>query len=59
MRKPYANNKKGTDQSAHLHSLISTFVVRCLDSTSKAFIKKLASPLAITISVKTLMVDNP
>ena len=28
----YANNK-GTDQSAHLGSLISTFVVRCLDST--------------------------
>ena len=34
MRKPilpYANNK-GTDQPAHPHSLISTFVVRCLDS---------------------------
>ena len=28
---PYANNK-GADQPAHLHSLISTFVVRCLDS---------------------------
>ena len=28
---PYANNK-GTDQPAHPHSLISTFVVRCLDS---------------------------
>ena len=28
---PYANNK-GADQSAHLRSLISTFVVRCLDS---------------------------
>ena len=27
----YANSK-GADQSAHLHSLISTFVVRCLDS---------------------------
>ena len=27
--------------------------------TSKAFTKKLASPLAITISLKTLMVDNP
>ena len=27
----YANNK-GTDQPAHLRSLISTFVVRCLDS---------------------------
>ena len=39
MRKPYANNN-GTDQSAHPHGLISTFVVRCLDSTSKAFTKK-------------------
>ena len=28
---PYANNK-GTDQPAHLRSLISAFVVRCLDS---------------------------
>ena len=28
---PYANNK-GTDQPAHLRSLISTFIVRCLDS---------------------------
>ena len=27
---PYANNK-GADQPAHLHSLISAFVVRCLD----------------------------
>ena len=28
---PYANNK-GADQPAHPRSLISTFVVRCLDS---------------------------
>ena len=28
---PYANNK-GADQPAHLRSLISTFVIRCLDS---------------------------
>ena len=28
---PYANNK-GTDQPAHLRSLISAFVIRCLDS---------------------------
>ena len=28
---PYANNK-GADQPAHSHSLISAFVVRCLDS---------------------------
>ena len=34
MRKPvmpYVNNK-GADQPAHPHSLISAFVVRCLDS---------------------------
>ena len=29
---PYANNK-GADQPAHLRSLFSVFVVRCLDST--------------------------
>ena len=29
--KPYVNNK-GADQPAHPRSLISTFVVRCLDS---------------------------
>ena len=28
---PYANNK-GADQPAHLRSLISAFVLRCLDS---------------------------
>ena len=28
---PYMNNK-GADQPAHPHSLISTFVVCCLDS---------------------------
>ena len=28
---PYANNK-GTDQPAHPRSLISAFIVRCLDS---------------------------
>ena len=28
---PYTNNK-GADQPAHLRSLISAFVVRCLDS---------------------------
>ena len=31
---PYANNK-GADQPAHSRSLISAFVVRCLDSTIK------------------------
>ena len=28
---PYANNE-GADQTAHAHSLISTFVLRCLDN---------------------------
>ena len=28
---PYANNK-GADQTAHSRSLISAFVIRCLDS---------------------------
>ena len=32
---PFANNK-GADQPAHPRSLISTFVVRCLDSTLPA-----------------------
>ena len=29
---PYANNKDA-DQPEHLHSLISIFVIRCLDNT--------------------------
>ena len=34
MRKPVCAicEQKGADQTAHLRSLISTFVVRCLDS---------------------------
>ena len=36
----YANNKS-TDQSAHPHSLVSVFVVRCLDTIS--FSRKSAS----------------
>ena len=35
---PYTNNKKA-DQSAHPHSLISAFVVRCLDSIIPIFAK--------------------
>ena len=30
---PYVNNK-GADQPTHLHSLISAFVVRCVDNIS-------------------------
>ena len=33
---PYANNK-GADQSAHSRSLISTFVVHCIDSIIPVF----------------------
>ena len=32
MRKPVYVNNKGADQPAHSRSLISTFVVGCLDS---------------------------
>ena len=32
MRKPVYANNKGTEQPAHLRSLISSFVVCCLDS---------------------------
>ena len=43
---PYANNK-GADQPVHPRSLISAFVVRCLDSITtelaKAKISRLAS----------------
>ena len=46
MRKPvlpYANNK-GADQPAHPRSLISTFVIRCLDSIiSLVSISKISS----------------
>ena len=45
MRKPvmpYANNK-GADQPAHSRSLISAFVVRCLDSIiPQVFISKIS-----------------
>ena len=33
---PYTNNK-GTDQPSHPRNLISTFVVRCLDSKTPLF----------------------
>ena len=37
---PYVNNK-GADQPAHPRSLISTFVVRCLDSIPILAVPKL------------------
>ena len=45
MRKPvlsYANNK-GADQPAHPRSLITTFVVRCLDSIILVSISEISS----------------
>ena len=48
MRKPvlsYANNK-GADQPPHLRSLISAFVVRCLDNMILFFYIRNFKPLA-------------
>ena len=42
---PYTNNK-GADQPAHPRSLVSTFVVRCLDSIISILIKPKISRLA-------------
>ena len=42
---PYANNK-GADQPAHLLSLISAFVVRCLGSIIPILAKSKTSRLA-------------
>ena len=39
-------NNKGADQPAHPHSLISTFVIRCLDSIIPPFYNKNFKPLA-------------
>ena len=47
---PYANNK-GADQPAHPRSLISAFVVRCLDSTSIGFHKNLGSSFQLNSAV--------
>ena len=45
---PYANNK-GVDQPAHQHSLISTFVVCCLDSIIPLVsISKISSLVSVT-----------
>ena len=41
---PYVNSKC-TDQTAHLHSLISTFDVRCLDSIIPTLSKSKTSKL--------------
>ena len=49
---PYANNK-GADQLAHVHSLISTFVVRCLDSIIPTLAKsKISRPCLAPVAEK-------
>ena len=59
---PYANNK-GADQPAHLRSLISTFVVRCLDSIIFLFyirnFKHLASCCGCAGQFESYLVANP
>ena len=47
---PYANNK-GTDQPAHSHSLINTFVIHCSDSTILLVsISKISSLKLVTVA---------
>ena len=43
----------------HLHYSCLTERTSYWSVTSKAFTTKLASPLVITVSLETLMVDNP
>ena len=46
----YAKNK-GADQPAHLRSLISAFVVRCLDSVmSLVSVTKISSPMPASVA---------
>ena len=50
---PYANNK-GTDQPVHPCSLISTFVVRCLDSIIPLVsLSKISSLLLVSVAEQT------
>ena len=58
---PYANNK-GADQPAHPRSLISAFVVRCLDNTSSFYIqncKPLASLCGCAGRFESYLVETP
>ena len=43
---PYVNNK-GSDQTVHPHSLISNFVVRCIDSIIPIVAKLKVSSLSL------------
>ena len=50
--KRYANNK-GADQPSHPRSLISAFVVRCLDSVmSLVSVTKISSPLLASVAAQ-------
>ena len=59
---PYANNK-GTDQPAHPRSLISAFVIRCLDSIIPILaigkISRLASFCGCAGRFESYLVGNP
>ena len=49
---PYANNK-GADQPAHPRSLISAFVVHCLDSTIPHLpIAEISSPYLVSVAAQ-------
>ena len=49
---PYANNK-GADQPAHLRSLFSAFVVRCLDSVmSLVSVTKISSLMLASVAAQ-------
>ena len=51
----YANNK-GADQPTHPRSLISTFVVRCLDSVmSLVSVTKYSSPMLASVAEQAIM----
>ena len=50
---PYANNK-GADQPAHPRSLISAFVVRCLDSIIRCLDSII--PLEATLEISSLYI---
>ena len=60
---PYANNK-GANQPAHPHSLISTFIVRCLDSImSLVSISEISSlklaAVVVQAGFESCQVENP
>ena len=61
---PYANNK-GTNQPARLRSLISTFVIRCLDSLiniSSFYIRNFKPPASFcgyAGRFESYLVENP